>query len=171
MTAANELQCDLTIIEDWADKRKVKFNPLKSGGLLISRRFSRVESLFTFQNHTINNVQQHNHLGLTWNTNGTWKNHLSMVINKAAKRVDMLRALKYKLKRTTSETIYFAFVRAIFEYGCVVWDNAPRHDVLKFSMKWKKMQIQVARIVTGTNYYASKHLLYMETGWPKLSKR
>ena len=30
---------------------------------------------------TINNVQQHNHLGLIWNTNGTWKNHLTMVIN------------------------------------------------------------------------------------------
>ena len=169
MTTSNELQCDLTTIEDWADKWKVKFNPLKSEGLLISRRFNRLESLFTFQNHTINNVQQHNHLGLTWNTNGTWKNHLTIVINKAAKRVDMLRALKYKLKRTTLEKIYFAFVRPIFEYGCVVWDNAPRHDFLFNEME--KMQIQVARIVTGTNNYASKHLLYMETGWAKLSKR
>ena len=53
MTTSNELQCDLTTIEDWADKWKVKFNPLKSEGLLISRRFNRFESLFTFQNHTL----------------------------------------------------------------------------------------------------------------------
>ena len=90
-----------------------------------------------------------------------------MVINKAAKRVDMLRALKYKLKRTALGKIHFAFVRPIFEYGCVVWDNAPRHDFLFNEME--RMQIQAARIVTGTNNYASKHLLYMETGLAKLS--
>ena len=47
-----------------------------------------------------------------------------MVNNKAAKRVELLRALTYKLKRTTLEKLYFAFVRPIFEYGCVVWNNA-----------------------------------------------
>ena len=53
-----------------------------------------------------------------------------MVINKAAKRVDILIALQHtNLKGTTLE-IYFAFVRPIFEYGCVIWYNAPRHDFL-----------------------------------------
>ena len=70
----------------------------------------------------------HTHLGLTRNKDGTWKSHLSQVINKAVKRVDMIRALKYKLSRSALEKIYFAFIRPLFEYGCVVWDNAPRHD-------------------------------------------
>ena len=35
----------------------------------------------------------------------------------------------------------------------------------------EKLQIQAARIVTGTNAYASKFLLYHETGWDKLSER
>ena len=35
----------------------------------------------------------------------------------------------------------------------------------------EKLQIQSARIVTGTNTYASKFLLYHETGWDKLSER
>ena len=34
----------------------------------------------------------------------------------------------------------------------------------------EKIQIQAARIITGTNNYAHKHLLYLETGWEKLSK-
>ena len=114
-------------------------------------------------------MQQHTHCGLIWNTIGTWKNHLTMVINKAAKRVDMLRALKYKLKRTTLEKLYFAFVRPTFEYGCVVWDNAPRHDLLFNELE--RIQLRGARIVTGTNNFASKHLSYMETGWAKLSER
>ena len=36
-----------------------------------------------------------------------------------------MRALKYKLGRSALENIYFAFVRPLFGYGCVVWDNAP----------------------------------------------
>ena len=79
----------------------------------------------------------------------------------------MLRALKYKLNRSVLEKIYFAFIRPIFEY--VVWDNSPRHDILFNEME--KIQLQAARIVTGTNNYSSKHLLYIETGWDKLSKR
>ena len=156
-------------IEHWADKWKIKFNPLKSEALLISRGFDRTNSIFLFQNHTVQNVKVHNHLGLIWNDNGSWKNHLLNIINKAVKRVDLMRALKYKLGRSALEKIYFAFIRPLFEYGCVVWDNAPRHEYLFNEME--RIQIQAARIITGTNNYAHKHLLYLETGWEKLSKR
>ena len=80
-----------------------------------------------------------------------------------------MRALKFKLDRSALEKIYFAFIRPLFEYGCVVWDNAPRHEYL-FN-KMEKIQIQAARMITGTNNYAHKNLLYLETGWEKLSKR
>ena len=131
---------------------KMKFNPLKSEALLISRGFDRTDSIFLFQNHTVQNGKEHNHLELIWNDNGSWKNHLSNIINKAVKRVDMMRALKYKLGRSALEEIYFAFIRPLFEYGCVVWDNAPRHEYLFNEME--KIQIQAARIITGTNNYA-----------------
>ena len=48
-------------------------------------------------------------------------------------------------------------------------DNAPRHNFLFNEME--KIQIQAARIITGPNMSASKQLLYLETGWKKLSKR
>ena len=63
-----------------------------------------------------------------------------------------MRALKYKLGRSALENIYFAFVRPLFGYGCVVWDNAPRHEYLFNGME----KIQAARIITGTNNYAQK---------------
>ena len=126
----DEIQHDLLTIEKWADKWKIKFNPLKSEALLISRGFDRIDSIFLFQNHTVQNVEERNHLELIGNDNGSWINHLSNIINKAVKRVDMMRALKYKLGRSALEKIYFAFIRPLFEYSCVVWDNAPRHEYL-----------------------------------------
>ena len=104
-------------------------------------------------------VENHTHLGLIWSSDGTWKRHLFNTLQKAVKRLDMLRALKFKVQRSGFERIYFAFVRRIPEYGSIVWDSAPRHE---------KLQKQAARIVTGCNNYASKLLLYQDTGWDTL---
>ena len=87
ITSNNELQHDLTTIEAGADKWKIKFNPVKLGALLITRGLNRADSMFVFQNHIVNNVNEHTHLGVTWNKDGTWKNHLSHIINIAVKRI------------------------------------------------------------------------------------
>ena len=82
IATTNELQSYRTIIEDWNDQWKMIFNTLKSEAFLKLRKFKWVESLSTFKNHSINNVQQHKHFtGIIWNINGTLKNHLTMVIN------------------------------------------------------------------------------------------
>ena len=81
----------------------------------------------------------------------------------------MLRALKFKVQRSELERIYFAFVRAILEYGSIVWDSAPRHE--KYFTEMEKLQIQAASKVTGCNNYASKRLLYRDTGWDTLRDR
>ena len=73
------------------------------------------------------------------------------------------------MNKTSLERIYVAFIRPIFEYGCIVWDQAPRPDL--YFNKMEKLQIHAARIVTGTNTYASKFLLNHETGWNNLSER
>ena len=52
--------------------------------------------------------------------------------------------------------MYFAYIRLIFEYASVVWNSAPRHGYYFTTIE--KLQIAAARIVTGTNTYAS-------TGW------
>ena len=103
-----EIQNDLNIIGDWANKWKVKFNPLKSESLLVTlHHLSDNTHDFIFQNQTISNAQEHKHLGLIWNTDATWKIHLLTVISKASKRIDMLRALKFKLQRSLLEKYIF----------------------------------------------------------------
>ena len=81
ITSNNELQNDLTTIKAWADKWKIKFNPIKSEALLITRGLNRTDPMFIFQNYIVNNVNERTYLGLTWNKDGIWKNHLSHIIN------------------------------------------------------------------------------------------
>ena len=74
----------------------------------------------------------------------------------------MFRALQFKLDRTSQEKIYSAFFRPIFECARVVWDPASCYQYILINME--QLHIAVARVVTGTNSYSSKHLLYHETG-------
>ena len=160
-----ELQNDLQMIDSWATKWKVKFNLTKSESLLISRKKDMNEfDTYSFQNQHISKVENHTHLSLIWSSDGTWKRHLSNTLQKAEKRLDMLRALK--VQRSELERIYFASVRPILEYGSIVWDSAHRHEI--FFSDMEKLQKQAARIVTGYNNYASKLLLYQYTGWDTL---
>ena len=106
---------------------QVTFNPIKSHALHISRKGEHHNTHeYNFQNRTIENVNEHPQLGLIWNSECNWKNHLIALGKRGSQRVDLLRSLKYKLDRNTLEMIYKAFIRPFFEYASVVWHNAPR---------------------------------------------
>ena len=66
---------------------------------------------------------------------------------------------------------YFALVTQIFEYGCIICNQVHRNDI--YLNEIEKLRIQGGRIIRATNSYnyASKILLYYETGWNKLSQR
>ena len=105
--------------------------------------------VFFLQNHVINKVDTHKHLGLIWNNDASWKSHMSTYyqsIKAYSLRIDMLRSLKFIFDRSSLEKKYFAYIRPIFEYASVVWDSAPRHDYYFTTIK--KLQIAAARIVT-----------------------
>ena len=102
----NEVQHDRDTIEAWASKWQVIFNPLKSESMLVSlRRNTENGRNFTFQNHVINNVDIHKHLGLPWNSDASWKSHMSTIIARTSKRIDMLRALKFKVEECKSHVL------------------------------------------------------------------
>ena len=165
-----ELQNDLNTIDKWSEQWAVTFNPSKSHALHISRKREHYNTHdYIFQNRTIENVNEHTHLGLIWNSECNWKNHLIALGKRGSQRVDILRSLKYRLDRNTLEIIYKSFIRPIFEYASVVWHNAPRLE--KYCTKLEQLQLDAARTVTGTNRNASKQLLYCETGWETLSNR
>ena len=59
------------------------------------------------------------------------------------------------------------FIRPILEYADVVWCNITKYE----EDELKKIQLDAARIVTGTTKLVSIENLYKETGWETLSSR
>ena len=67
-----------------------------------------------------------------------------MTINKAWKRIGILRSLEFDLNRLSLERLYLIFVRPLLEYADVVWDtcsNELKHDI-------EAVHYEAARVVT-----------------------
>ena len=59
------------------------------------------------------------------------------------------------------ETIYISFIRSILEYGSEIWDNCQQYE----KDDLEKIQIEAARIATGTTKLVSIASLYSEIDW------
>ena len=143
----------------------MSFNPTKTESLLISRKSNRpLHPPLYIQNQQITEVESHKHLGLYFSNNLTWHDQINYILETAWRRINVMRKLKFRLDRKSLEVIYTAFNRPILEYGDVVWDNCSRYEKLEI----EKVQIEAARIVTGTTKLISLNLLYIEAGWDSL---
>ena len=167
-TSAARLNTDLEKISRWAITWLVTFNPTKSESFLVSRKRNRpIHPPLYMQNVQIEEVECHKHLGVCLSYDCSWHQHISYLKEKAWCRINVMRKLKYKLDRKSLETIYIAFIRPLLEYADVIWDNCTQYE----KDDLEKIQIEAARIATGTTKLVSLNNLYKEICWDKLQKR
>ena len=165
---AEDLNNDLEKLNQWAELWHVSFSPPKTEELLISRKRTQIAHPPIYLGGTvIKQVPQHKHLGLTISSNLTWNYHITEIMDKANRRLGILRSLKYKLNRLSLERIYFSFIRPILEYGDIIWDMAPKELLNQL----ESIQLNAARIVVGATARSSTEGLYQETSWEPLEKR
>jgi hypothetical protein len=88
------------------------------------------------------------------------------MVDKANRRLGIMRSLKHKLDGQSLERIYLGFIRPLLEYGDVVWDS-PQDSLNCLEM----VQKNAARIVVGATARSSTQGVYNETAWEKLDKR
>ena len=163
-----QLQSDIDKITEWAQKWIVKFNPLKSESLVITRKLNKPSHPDLFMSNTkIPVVQNHKHIGIFISDDCTWDCHIKSSTDKAWKMLNMMRTLKICLGRKTLQIIYFSFIRPLIEYADVVWDNCPRF----LKDQPDKIQMEAARIVTGCSKLVSLLDLTREADWESLSER
>ena len=166
--AANLMDNDLDKIHNWANRWLVKFNPQKTEEMLFSRKLQKVNHpKLTMDNIEIQRVPFHKHLGIIFNSDCSWHEHIISITDKAWKRIHLLRALKFQLDRNSLQTMYFSFIRPLLEYGDVIWDNCCNYE--KYEIE--KIQIEAGRIVTGATRSCSKSKIIEETGWDTLEIR
>ena len=164
--SAEILNGDIDKIHKWSEKWLVKFNPNKTETMVISRKALKpVHPPLLMNQHVLNEVTNHKHLGIILSNNGLWHEHVDHIVKKAYVRINIIRKIRFVADRYTLEKIYMSFIRPILEYGDVIWDSQN----LTLVNKVENVQLEAARIVTGGTKLTSIQKLYDETGWEKLS--
>ena len=164
--AAELMNIDLDKIMKWAKKWLVLFNPFKTESFLASRKLVKpIHPPLFMEGSQITEDESHKHLGIF--LSNTWHKHIEYIKEKAWKRVNAMRKLKYEFDRKSLEIIYFSFIRPILEYGDTIWDNCTQYEKVELD----KIQNEAARIVTGCTKLVSIRNLYEETKWESLEER
>ena len=146
----------------------VKFNPLKSESLIVSRKFNMPFHPPVYMGNTqIVEVNAHKHLGIIFSHDCSWHAHIEYIKEKAWQRINIMRRLKFILDRKSLEIIYLSFIRPILEYGDTIWDKCTQYE----KQELDKIQNKAARIVTGATILVSLQSLYQEVGWESLQDR
>ena len=119
-------------------------------------------------NQSIMEVDAHKHLRIYHSNASSWHKQISCILNeKVWARINIMRRLKFVLDHKPFETIYISFIRPILEYGSKSWDNCHQYEKIDL----EKIQIEAARIATGTTQLVSIASLYSKIGWNSLDTR
>jgi hypothetical protein len=62
-------------------------------------------------------VDIYTHLGLTFQNNMSWNSHTYSIYEKATKRLNLLRSLRFKIHRSTLVCLYKSLIRPIKDHA------------------------------------------------------
>jgi hypothetical protein len=66
-------------------------------------------------------VNIHTHLGPVFQNNISWNSHVLIhIYEKATKRLNLLKSLRFKINRSTLACLYKSSIRPIMEYGDLI---------------------------------------------------
>ena len=116
--SADRLNGDLEKISVWSKKWLVTMNPSKCRNIVFSLKHNKPfhPALF-LDGKGISKVESHKHLGLTLHSSMSWKSHILRIYEKANRRLNILKSLKFKINRSTLICLYKSL---IMSFGIIV---------------------------------------------------
>ena len=138
-TAAELLNLDINKIMTWAKKWLVTFNPVKTESLLITRKLNRpIHPPLLMENQQITETDSHKHLGIYLSSDCTWHKHIDFVKEKAWKRINIMRKLKFEIDRKSLEIFFLPLLDLFWNMQAssgTIAHNMKRRNLIKYKMK------------------------------------
>lgn len=169
-TDADDLQRDLTALEQWEHSWQMSFHPSKCTVLRIStNRNNILKSNYTLHGHQLEVVDSSKYLGITLSQDLSWRRHVETTAGKASKTLGFLRRNFRDCSKSVRETTYHSMVRPTLEYASAAWDPYKSEDINRLD----KVQRRGARYVH--NNYRDRNPgcvtnMIHELGWETLQQ-
>ena len=138
----------------WSNKWQLDFNIKKCHQLCVRKKEHEITSQYTLKGETLKPIERHPYLGVEWQSNMKWDQHIHQITAKANRSLGFLRRNLSKCPEIVKERAYQAHVRPHVEYASAVWDPYLIKDVKKV----ESVQRRAARFVKN-NYVKEKGIL------------
>lgn len=166
---SNKLNHELKIVENWSRKWGFKISVAKSKFVVFSRR-RKCDVSLSLYGSPIEKVECFKYLGMWFDSKLNWNKHISSIIAKTGKVINVLRCLtgfSWGADKGTLLTIYQAMIRSIFDYGCQAYGAAATSCLKKLDI----IQSKALRVCCGAFSSTSIPALLVETGEKPLKLR
>ena len=172
LIAAKFLQQDLLKLAMWCAKWRIKLNPDKTKVIIFSRSMlaRKTELNLKLYGETLKIYPQVKFLGITFDSQLTFKKHFEDILDRCNTRYHRLRLLankKWGPSPSTLIQIYKQCVRPIFEYGSLSTIITSDNIISKIQRFQNKFILLALRL---PKYICSK-LLHDATGLPYVKDR
>ena len=149
---AMKLQKDINALENWSKTWLLRFHPDKCHVLTLGK-FDNIRHAhqYTLGDVVLEHVFSEKDLGVTFDSELTFEEHILNQVNKANSIVGLIRRSFVYLTPSLFRQLFIAFVRPHLEYAQVVWSPKFR----KHSKLIENVQRRATKIVS-----ACKHLPY-----------
>lgn len=133
-----QFHCEVSQMKLWCSRNGLVLNEEKTNVMIVRKGIP-------LQPHSLNTVSSMRILGVTFQEDLKWDEHIENVIKIAARRIFVLRQLK-RFPGITKEdiiSVYCAYIRSIMEYNCPVFAGLSK----KNAKKLESLQRRCHRII------------------------
>ena len=89
-------------------------------------------------NTLIKRVDHIKFLGVLFDENLTWKNHINLIENKISKSLGILHRVKFLLNQKFRKNVYFSFIHSYMNYDDIAWGSTYKPKLQKIFTYQKK---------------------------------
>ena len=163
---------DLRKLAKWCAKWRIKLNPEKTKVIIFSRSsLARIsEPILKLYGERLKICPQVKFLGITFDSNFTFKKHFEEILGRCNTRYHRIRLLANKKWGSSPSTIlqiYKQCVRPIFEYGS--FSTITTSDTIISEIQ--RLQNKFIRLALRLPKYISVKLLHDSSGLPYVKDR
>jgi hypothetical protein len=140
---SSSLQQDLDRLHQWSVDWQMQFNVDKCHLMRFTRRQKITDAQYHLGGTNLSSVTDYPYLGLTFQSDMSWRKHIDKITNKANRMLGLLRRNLRNSSHKIREQAYIGLVRPHAEYCSTVWSPHTKKDINRVEM----IQRRAARFV------------------------
>ena len=119
----SKLNHELKVVAEWLKSNRLALSILKTNFILFHSKKLKPSKLFNLKIDEVNIKQVFTvrYLGVTFDSNLTWKNHINELCSKLSKTVGVISKLRYNVNVDILTMLYYSLIYPFLIYGVQVW--------------------------------------------------